>query len=119
MNKTVTQIVVQQAAFWALLAAAFAAQVEGALNVLKFVVWVSVPLSLLLLADSAQIDGARAPRRPLLGALRSLLHWTTLLLLAWFGHFATAAAWAVVMLAGGIYRLGVEKHRAQATEPRP
>lgn len=96
---------------WALLYGAFAAEMQGAMYVVKFVVWSFVPFSLLLLADKAVADTAARPRRPLLNALKMLQAWSTLILLVWFGHIVTALAWAFVMFMVAVHRELVRRKR--------
>lgn len=96
--KEVTRWWFVHALHWAVLYGAFAAQVEGAMSVLKFFVWVITPLSLFLLADKAVADAAKKPRRPVRSSLSWLQVWATPGLLVWFGHFASALAWGLVMV---------------------
>lgn len=82
---------------WAVLYGAFSAEVDGAMYVLKFWVWVMAPLSLVLLADQAVVDAAKKPPQPVRGTLSMLQAWVTLGLLVWFGHIASALAWGLAM----------------------
>lgn len=99
---------------WAVLYAAFAMDLEGAMYLLKFFAWVMAPLALFLLTDAAQKKGAEDPPRPIALALSRVQAWTMLILLVWHGHVATALAWGLVMLCGAIYREGVKKARGAA-----
>lgn len=112
--KDVTRWWFVHALHWAALYGAFAAQVEGAMYVLKFWVWVMAPLSLFLLADKAAADAAKKPARPVLGWLSMLQAWVTLGLLVWFGHIASAAAWGLVMVMCAMHREATRKARAAA-----
>lgn len=97
---------------WALLYGAFAAGLDGAMYVLKFLVWVLAPVSLFLLADKATTDAAKKPPQPARTGLSRLQSWVTLALLVWFGHIASGAAWGLVMLMCAIHREAVRKARA-------
>jgi hypothetical protein len=99
---------------WALLYGAFAADVEGAMYVLKFWVWLMAPLSLFLLADKAVANSAKKPTTPARSALVWLQAWVTLGLLVWFGHIASALAWGLVMVACAVHREATRKARASA-----
>lgn len=96
---------------WAVLYGAFAAQMEGAMYVLKFWVWVMAPLSPFLLAEKAAKDAAKKPPEPLRGALSMVQAWTTLGLLVWFGHIASGLAWGWVMLMVAMHRDNTRKAR--------
>ena len=99
---------------WAILYGAFAAQVDGARYVLKFLVWVMAPLSLFLLADKAAADAAKKPRQVARGWLSWLQAWVTLGLLVWGGHIASGLAWGLVMLMIAVHRDATNKARAAA-----
>ena len=103
-------------AHWAVLYGAFVANIEGAMYVLKFFAWALAPVALLLLTDAAQEKGAQEPEKPVRAALSRVQAWATLLLLVWFGHIATAAAWGLAMACVAVYREAVKKRRA---EPKP
>jgi hypothetical protein len=110
--KSYFQWLVGHSLHWAVLYGAFAADVDGAMYVLKFWVWVMLPLSLFLLADKATADAAKKPARPVRGALSSFQAWATLGLLVWFGHIASALAWGFVMLVVAVHRDKTVKARA-------
>ena len=110
--KSYFQWLVGHSLHWAVLYGAFAADVDGAMYVLKFWVWVLLPLSLFLLADKATEDAAKKPPRPVRGALNLLQAWVTLGLLVWFGHIASALAWGFVMLVVAVHRDKTGKARA-------
>lgn len=99
---------------WAVLYGAFAAQIDGAMYVLKFFVWVMAPLSLFLLVDKAAQDAAKEPPLP---AVRGWFTWTqawaTLGLLVWFGHIASGLAWGLVMVMFALHRDATRKARAE------
>lgn len=97
---------------WALLYGAFVANLDGAMYVLKFLVWALAPVSLLLLADEATTDAAKKPPQPVRGWLSRFQSWVTLALLVWFGHIASGAAWGLVMLMCAIHREATRKVRA-------
>lgn len=99
---------------WALLYGAFAAEVDGAMYVLKFWVWVMAPLSLFLLADKAAADAAKKPPQPVRGALSWVQAWVTLGLLVWFGHIASALALGLTMTVIAVYRDATLKLRASS-----
>lgn len=101
---------------WAVLYGAFALHLEGALNVLRFIVWSMVPLSVMLLPPDAIAAAAKTPAAPVHIALSTLQAWAMLGLLLWFGHIATASAWAFVMLMVAAYRHAVRKARADAQD---
>lgn len=82
---------------WAVLYGAFLAELEGAMYLLKFFVWLLAPLSLFLLTSTAVVSLAKRPPQPLRYALSRLQAWVTLGLLVWFGHIATGVAWGLVM----------------------
>lgn len=102
------------AGHWAVLYGAFAAQMEGAMSVLKFWVWLMAPLSLFLVADKAATDAAKKPARPVLGWLGMFQAWVTLGLLVWFGHIATGVAWFVVIGMCAYHRDATRRARAAA-----
>ena len=110
--KSYFQWLVGHSLHWAVLYGAFAADVDGAMYVLKFLVWVLLPLSLFLLADKVAADAAKKPRTPIRGFLSALQAWATLGLLVWFGHIASALAWGFVMLVGAVHRDKTGKARA-------
>jgi hypothetical protein len=97
---------------WAILYLAFGANVEGAMYVLKFWVWVMAPLSLALLADRSVQASAKKPPQPVLGWLSWLQAWATLGLLVWFGHIASGLAWGFVMVMSAWHRDVTKKARA-------
>ena len=96
---------------WAVLYGAFAAQLDGAMYVLKFWVWLMAPLSLFLLVAKVTEEEANRPPQPVRSALNFLQAWVTLGLLVWFGHIATALAWGLAMLMFAAYRDAVKKAR--------
>lgn len=100
-------------AHWAVLYAAFALNLEGALYVLKFFAWVMVLLAPLMLTDAAKESGVKENPKPVRAALTRIQSWTTLLALVWFGHIATAVAWFWVMACVALYREGVKKMRTE------
>lgn len=97
---------------WAVLYGAFCAEVDGAMYLLKFWVWVMAPLSLVLLADKVVIEAAKNPPQPVRGALSRLQAWVTLGLLVWFGHIASALAWGLVMTMVALHIEATRKVRA-------
>lgn len=99
---------------WALLYAAFGAQSNGAMNLLKFLVWTLFSLvALSLFGKGCQPDLSNPNRQPLLCRRLNLLQFLALGgLLAWFGHFATATAWGFVLLHMLAYAEKTEKLRA-------
>lgn len=99
---------------WAVLYGAFAVNVDGAMYVLKFFIWLMAPLSLLLLAGQAAVEAAKNPPYPVRGALNMLQAWVTLGLLVWFGHIASALAWGLVMTMVSIHNNATRKRRAAA-----
>lgn len=99
---------------WAVLYGAFAADMDGAMYVLKFWVFVMAPLSLFLLADKAAADAAKKPPQPVRAWLSMLQAWVTLGLLVWFGHIASALAWGLVMVMCAVHRDAIRKARAAA-----
>lgn len=101
---------------WAVLYGAFAAEVDGAMYILKFLVWVMAPLSLFLLANNAVVDAAKKPPHPVRADLSMLQAWATLGLLVWFGHIASALAWGVVMTMVAVHRDYTRKARAAVLE---
>ncbi len=103
-------------AHWAVLYFAFVPQIEGALHLMKFMVWGSSFLSLFMLSKTTIEASAKNPRTPILNEFSNLQSWVTLGVLVWFGHFYTASAWAVamVMVAGHraeVRKLLEEKHK--------
>lgn len=101
---------------WAVLYGAFAMNLDGAMYVLKFFVWLMAPLSMALMLDQAAKDSAKKPPQPIREACSWTQAWVTLFLLVWFGHIASALAWAFVLLMFGAHRSEVRKIRAaQAT----
>ncbi len=96
---------------WAVLYGAFVANVDGAMYVLKFCVWVMAPLSLFLLVDKAAASAAKKAARPARDAMSMLQAWTTLGLLVWFGHIASALAWSLVMVMVALHRDATKKAR--------
>lgn len=99
---------------WAVLYGAFAAQLDGALYVIKYLVWVLVALSPVMVAVSVIEQSVKEPPMRLRSALLWLRNWVALGLLVWFGHFATGAALGVVMLCAAAHGLAVRKRRAAA-----
>lgn len=85
---------VTHASHWLLMYMAFVLMWGGAVNAMIFLVWVSLPLSMLLL-----FHGPRAQQKP--GAIRSALDWGqgALMLggLVFGGNLFTGAAWLAVM----------------------
>lgn len=98
---------------WAVLYGAFVAHSEGAMYILKFVVWAMVPMSLFLLADESIAGAAKKPPMPFYAALGAFQAWATLGLLVWFGHIASAIAWLVVIVMVFAHRSEVCKARAR------
>lgn len=95
---------------WAVLYGAFAANLEGAMYVLKFWVWAAAALCLVLLTDSAIKSTAEKPEEAKLKQALSLAQaWVTLGLLIWFGHIASAVAWGWVMCAVAFHRDAARK----------
>lgn len=97
---------------WAVLYGAFAAQLDGALNLLMFWVWAMAPVSLFLLTDLAIAFSAEKPPKPIRSTLSMLQAWVTLGLLVWGGHVATALAWGLVMIVVAAHISSVRKVRA-------
>lgn len=112
--KNLTRWWLVHAMHWAVLYGAFAADMNGAMYVLKFWVWVMAPLSLSLLTDKAVADSAKKPPQPVRGWLSMLQAWVTLGLLVWFGHIASALAWGLVMVMFAVHRAATSKARAAA-----
>jgi len=83
---------------WAALYGAFVIGSEGALSVLKFFCWLTAIFVGFALTDKGIAELAKQPSAPVRTALSFVQGWVTLLALVWFGHFATAAAWAWVIL---------------------
>lgn len=102
------------AAHWAALYGAFVANNPGALAVLKFWVWVLLPLSAGLQSDEAVAEYAGQPVRRVRDAAFFAQSWATLGLLVWFGHPFTGAALVFVMLMVGLLR-----HRAAQSLTTP
>lgn len=96
---------------WAVLYGAFVAQMDGAMYVLKFLVWTMAPLSCLLMADAAVKNSAKSPPQPTLAALNWLQSWATLGLLVWHGHIASGLAWLLAMLFVATHQDMVKKLR--------
>ena len=109
--KDLTRWYLVHALHWAVLYGAFAAQIEGAMYVLKFWVWVMAPFSLFLLADKAAADAAKKPPQPVRAWLSMLQAWATLGLLVWFGHIASALAWGLVIVMVAVHRDATRKAR--------
>lgn len=87
-----------QALMWALLYGAFVLQLDGALSVLKFILWTVAVLSLFGMTDKAIRDRATWPARPFARRTLSWVQsWATLGLLVWHGHTFTGVAWAIAM----------------------
>ena len=97
---------------WAVLYGAFSAEVNGAMYLLKFWVWVMAPLSLVLLADTVVLEAAKKPPQPVRSTLSRLQAWVTLGLLVWFGHIASALAWGLVMTMVALHIEATRKLRA-------
>jgi len=89
---------------WAVMYGAFAANLDGAMYVLKFWVWIMAPISLTLLADKAIKDTAQKPARPIRSFLSMTQAWVMLFALVWFGHIATGLAWAFVILVTYVHK---------------
>ena len=100
---------------WAVLYGAFFASVDGAMYVLKFMVWTMAPLSVLLLVGQVAADVAKNPPTPVRNWMSMLQAWVTLGLLVWFGHIASALAWGLVMLVIALHREATKKARSAAT----
>lgn len=113
MKKLLTWSAVH-ALHWALLYIAFAMQVEGALYVLKFAVWLLAPLSLTFAMDVSIKSTAALPRQPVRAFLTALQGWTTLGLFVWYGHIVTALAWGLVMFMRSFNRQEAQKLRSVA-----
>lgn len=100
---------------WALLYLAFVMDLEGAMSLLKFFVWMLAPLSLFFLSAKLAAEVAKKPRQPSWQhACSQVQGWITLCLLVWFGHVATGVAWAIVILMSAFGRDQAEKIRAAA-----
>lgn len=97
---------------WGVLYGAFVAQVAGALHVLKFYVWAVALVSPMALADRVVAGSLEIQSRPLLGLLSRAQELATLALLVWFGHFASAAAWALALALFDAHRKMVREARA-------
>lgn len=94
---------------WAVLYGAFALRLDGAMHVLKFAVWLLMPLAVLAaFSDEAAKKTAQPPLQPVLSTLTRVQSWATLGCLVWFGHFATALAWAASM-----FLIAAQRERAR------
>lgn len=96
---------------WAILYGAFVAGIDGAMYVLKFWVWVLVPLSLVSLSNMVVSERAKKAPQPVRRTLNTLQGWVTLGLLVWFGHLASATAWGFVMMIFAVHYEFVRKVR--------
>ena len=111
MKKSITWAIAHTL-HWAALYAAFYMKLEGAQNLLVFLVLLLACASPMLLMDAAiQKAAADAPRSAAISALNWFQAWATLCLFAWHGWFVCAVAQAVSMffLAG---------HLAKASDAR-
>lgn len=104
---------------WAVLYAAFVLKLDGAMYVLKFAVWSILVLSPAFMMDATIQKAAESAKRygPIQVGLGRLLSWTALLALVWFGHFATAVAWLIVMIMVAGHNGAVAKLRAEGSKP--
>lgn len=101
---------------WALLYGAFFADLDGAMYVLKFWVWVTALIVGVLFRDVAIETAAKKPPQPTQLFFSLLQAWCTLGLLIWFGHIVSGAAWLWVLIAFGIAREKVAKKREQLSK---
>lgn len=100
-------------ATWVLLYASFALNMDGAMNVLKFLIWTRALLSPLLLLDAAVNLSAEKAPAPVRRVFRVMQDFTMLLLLVWFSHPFTSVALLFAMLCGRLNRAGSAAKRAQ------
>lgn len=96
--KNLLTFAVLHAALWAALYAAFALNIEGALYVVTFYVWATLPLMCFSMHPEVIEILAKNPARPVRRLLDLTQAWTMLACLVWFGHIVTAAALAITML---------------------
>ena len=83
---------------WAMLWAAFGADIQGAVYTIKFWVWVCAAFGVYQLSDqSVQSAATRPEQAAWKTSLGWLQAWVTLSVLVWFGHFASALALGWVM----------------------
>ncbi len=98
---------------WAVIYAAFYENIEGAMYLLKFFLWLMAPLTAVLLTKLAVSSSAKnKPAPKALSALSTAQLWATLGLLIWFGHVFTALACAFIMAVTAIHRSLVSDARA-------
>lgn len=116
MKKLMTWALIH-ALHWAVLYGAFVLGSEGALHVLKFMVWLCAAFSLLLLANDEIERAAAKPREPVRLMLTNLQSWATLLALVWFGHIVTALAWGLAMAMFAAHWHEVREAREAAMYP--
>lgn len=87
--------------------------VQGAKNILLFVIWaVCLPVGLIAMHPAMHMALAEDPPQPIASAISRIVHWSLLLLLLWTGHLATATAWGVYMLGAAIAGHQAKKIRA-------
>lgn len=84
--------------------------VQGAKNILLFVIWaICLPTGLAGMTPSMHKTLAEDdPPQPIARAISRVVRWGMLLLLLWTGHLATGTAWAVYMLG-----IAVADHQAK------
>ena len=90
---------------------AFALNLNGAMNILYFFVWVMLPMAFILLSDRSAKLAVKDEPSQLKATISALQRWSTLLLLVWNGHIATSIVWGVVMVLVAIHTEKVQELR--------
>ena len=91
--------------------------VTGAGYVAKFMVWAMyLPTGLLALHSNTHKAAAKEAPQPVKSAMAWAVAWFALVTFVWHGHFATAAAYGLYMLAWAVSAQAVRKIRAEARE---
>lgn len=97
--------------------------VQGARNVVAFLIWaIFLPVGLMAMcSDAWQRESAAKPPQmaPLLRWTGDALCWALLLTLVWHGWVATAIAQGLFMLSVAVYRQQLQKYRAQLANASP
>jgi divalent metal cation (Fe/Co/Zn/Cd) transporter len=117
MQFSISRFALFHVAGWVLLYLAFGQENEGAVNVLKVLVWVAAISCLALLWDS-EIEKSVAKRRPSPILVRMLARAQACVALGGLyalGHFLTAAALAFFILVALFFYGRVETLRAMST----
>jgi len=111
--KKLSQWVFVHALHWALLYGAFFENIEGAMYVLKFWVWVTAAFCWSMILEKSVEDQAKKPATPIRFFLGMAQAWITLFTLLWFGHIVSGVAWFLVIVCALVAADKVREKRIQ------